>query len=67
VSLVDGKAYVKPIDKKSSDSEQSETNALGTMTLDNNRKGVEAVVSDGDEESSLKVIKSQKSKRKMVE
>jgi hypothetical protein len=67
VSLVDGNAKPKPVDKKSSDSAQSEANTLGTMTLDNDRDGVKAVDGGGDEESSLKLLKSQKSKRKMVE
>jgi hypothetical protein len=67
VSLADGNTKPRPVDKKSSDSAQSEANALGTMTLDNDRNGVEAVDGAEDEESSLKMLKSQKSKRKMVE
>jgi hypothetical protein len=67
VSLVDSNTNARPVNKNSSDSRQSEANALGTMTLDNDRDDVKVGGGDGGEESSLKVLKSQKSKRKMVE
>lgn len=70
VSLVEDK--LKRVNKKSPGPGQSEAQAIGTMTLDNGKdnepatSGDEAGGIDSVNDSPLKVLKSQKSKRKLI-
>lgn len=70
VSLVDYKS--NKVNKVSPDKEQSEAKAIGTMTLGNAKENEPAIVEteakEGDSlsESSLKVLKSQKTKQILI-